>query len=977
MKKYLLVFLMVTGVFCSVWAQQVVTGKVLTFEDDSPLPGANVKVKGTDIGTITDVSGSFSLEIPEDANTLVISYIGYVTEEIPINNQSEFNVVLIQDITQLQELVVVGYGQTSKKLISGSIAKIESEDFADVIKPSLDAALQGKATGVQVNSNTGTPGAALSVEIRGANSISAGTQPLYVIDGIPITTGDFAQIGMEGQNINALADIDPDDIASLTVLKDASAAAIYGARAANGVVLIETKSGKSGKTKVNISAYTGVQTIQKKLDLLNSLEFIDYLNDVSPGLGDGFDPAINTDWQDEVLQTAPIHEAEINLNGGSDNTQFYISGGYFQQDGIVLGTDYTRFNGRLNIDHDINERFRVGARITMSRALNNRVPGDQSINGVLPNAVSKPPVYRVRDEEGNYLEQGFWPNPVAIGNEALNQVISLRNISNLTGEYDIFPYLTFKTQWGYDFYSLDERRYEPTTTRRGSQSNGYGIDASTRITRLIQQSTLTFQKDFGQHSLNVLAGYSFEIENVRSNYLQGINFPTDDFKYISEAGLVEETAGSESDYELQSYFGRINYVFANKYIVTFNLRVDGAANFDFGNKYSIFPGGSFAWNISEENFFQSEAIENLKIRAGYGMVGNENIGRFQYLNSFSGGFNYRNSPGLVPSRIPNPDIRWETSSQSSVGVDLSMLEGRLSFSVDGYYYLTEDLLLDRPLPGNIGFTSVADNVGKLENKGLEFGVDAIIADKEFKWNSNFNISFNRNKVLELYNGQPILNVGRGNNAVIEGESIGVFYQWKSLGVDPSTGDLVFEDVDTNNEINDLDRQVVGDPNPDFTGGFTNNLAYKNFDLSVFFQFTYGNEIFNGVRQYAENMTFGESDNQLASIKQRWRQPGDIAPIPRINGTFNNDITSHFIEDGSFLRLKNVTLGYNFSNELLAPMGLSNFRLYLTGQNLLTFTNYSGYDPEVNYSGVGSIRRGVDFFTFPLARTVTLGAKVSF
>lgn len=974
MKQCFIVFILVCGIVPFSFAQKTVTGKVIAFENEESLPGANVVVQNTTIGTVTDLEGNFSLEIPEDVNTLLVSYIGYVPEEVTINNRSNITITLIQDITQLQELVVVGYGATSRKFVSSSISQIDSEDFDDVIKTSLDAALQGKTTGVQINSNSGTPGAALSVEIRGANSISAGTQPLYVIDGIPITTGDFAQIGMEGQNINALSDIDPDDIASISVLKDASAAAIYGARAANGVVLIETKSGKSGKTRINLSAYTGVQTVQNKLQLLNAREFIEYLNDVSEGLGDQFDPSVSTDWQEEILRTAPIHETEINLAGGSDETQFYISGGFFQQDGIVIGTDYTRINGRVNVDHKVNDRMRLGAKITTSRSVNNRVPGDQSINGVLPNAISKPPVYAIRDEEGNYLEQGFWPNPVAIGNEALNEVISLRNISNVFAEYDLLPQLTFKTQWGYDFYNLDERRYEPTTTDRGAQSNGYGIDATTRVTRLVQQSTLNYQQKINKHDLNVIAGYSFELENQKSNYLQGINFPTDDFQYISEAGTVEETASSATDYALQSFFGRINYVFDNRYVVTLNFRRDGSSNFGSANKYANFPGGSIAWNISDESFFQSESIDNLKLRVGYGLVGNDNIGRFQFLNTYSGGFNYLNNPGLVPSRIPNPSLKWESSAQTNLGVDLDMLQSRLSVSVDAYYNRTRDLLLDRPLPGNIGFSSVAANVGKLENRGLEIGIDGIILDGNLKWNSNFNISFNQNKVLELYQDQPILNVGRGNNAVLIDEPIGVFYQLKSLGVDPSTGDLVFEDVDFNNEINDQDRQVVGNPNPDFTGGFTNRLSYGNFDLNIFLQFVYGNEIFNGVRQYAENMTFEENDNQLASIKRRWKEPGDIAPIPRINGTFNNDITSHYIEDGSFVRLKNINLGYNFPKGVL---GVSDFRLYVTGQNLLTLTKYSGFDPEVNYSGIGSIRRGVDFFTFPLARTVTLGAKLSF
>ena len=972
------ILLLVFSLICTIsFAQEKISGKVISFEDEEPIPGVNIVVKGSNVGTVTDIDGNFTLQVPENGETLVISYVGYITEEYPLTGQTKFDVALMPDVTQLKELVVVGYGSSSRKLISGSVSAVSSDDIENIVTPSLDAAIQAKTTGVQINQNSGTPGGAISVEIRGANSISAGTQPLYVVDGVPITTGDFTQIGMEGQGINALADIDPDDIASISVLKDASAAAIYGARAGNGVILIETKSGTSGKTRINISGYTGIQNVQKQLDMLNSSEYIEYLNDVSPGLGDQYDPSINTNWQNEIFRTAPIHEVEADFSGGSEKTTFFISGGYFKQDGIVLGTSFDRINGRVNIDHSVSDRLRLGAKITTSNSVHNRVPGDQSINGVLPNAISKPPVLAVRDEEGNYLEQGFWPNPVAIGNEVINENIAFRNISNIYGEYDIIPGLTFRNQWGVDFYNLQERRYEPTSTRRGAQSNGYGIESFTKVVRILQQSTLNYDQSFGDNQLAVLLGYSFEKEKLNSSYLQGINFPNDGFKYISEAGTIEETDTDATEEALNSFFSRINYIFDDRYILTFNMRYDGSSNFGENNRYAFFPGGSIAWRISEEGFFNSDAINELKIRMGFGLVGNDNIGSFGFLNSYSGGFNYLNNPGLVPSRIPNPDLKWETSAQFNAGLDAELFQSRLILALDAYYYNTYDLLLNRPLPGSIGFGSVDANVGELENKGLELGINAVIFDgDQLRWSSNFNISYNQNKVLELYQDQPITNQGRGNNAVIVGEPIGVFYQFKSLGVDPSTGDLVFEDVDFNNEINDEDRQVVGNPNPDFTGGWTNNLQAGPFDLSVFLQFVYGNEIFNGVRQYAENMTFAESDNQLASVKLRWRAPGDRTPIPRIDGIYNNDITSHFIEDGSFLRVKNVTLGYNFPKQTISQWGLSNLRLYLTGQNLLTFTNYSGLDPEVNYSGVGSIRRGTDFFTFPQARMVTFGVKLS-
>ncbi len=973
------------------WAQQTVEGTVQSALDQEPVPGVSVRIKGTTRGGATNLDGSYRLEVPGPDAVLVYSFIGMKTKEVLVGNQSRIDVSLEDELSQLEEVVVVGYGETSRRLLTGSVAQVSSEDIENTVSPSLDGAMQGRIAGVQVNQNSGTPGGGISVQIRGSSSIQGGNQPLYVIDGVPMTTGDYSQISFEGQGINALADLNPDDIESISVLKDASSAAIYGARAGNGVVLITTKSGTGKKTQVNLDAYSGVQQVYKRLDMLNAGQFMEYLNDVSLAQGGQpvytqemiDNPPVNTDWLDEVLRTAPITNVDLSVSGGSGQTTYFVSGSFFDQEGVIIGSGFQRYNGRINLNHEINEKVRFGIRTGNSYSINDRVLGDQTINGVLPNAISKPPIFAVTDPEtGNYLEEGFWDNPVAIGNESINQATTFRNISNVYGEWDIIPSLTFKNQWGIDYFSLSEIRYEPTTTDRGRENNGLGISGKTNVLRITQLSTLNFSKEIEQHNFGALAGWSFEREKDERSFMRGNDFPSNELIYLGSAGVIEPegTGAVRYDLGINSYFGRINYSFAEKYLLTLNARWDGSTNFSKENQYGFFPGASLGWRIIEEPFLQplENTFSDLKLRLGYGLSGNDAIGSFRYLNLYSGGYNYRGRSGIIPTQIPNPDLRWEKTSNFNAGIDLGLWNNRLSLLTDVYYYKTTDLLISRPIPGSAGFSAVAENIGALENRGLEVALQAsLIQHSEYSWSTDLNISFNRNKVLSLYNGQPILNQGRGNNAAIEGEPLGVFYMFNSLGVDPSTGDIVFEDANFDGLITDADRQVVGNPNPDFSGGFTNTFTYGNFDLSIFLQFVYGNEIYNGVRQYTENMSFGDSDNQQVSILQRWRTPGDVVPLPRINGVNNNQISSQYIEDGSFLRVKNVSLGYNLPAQVRNKINARLLRVYVRAQNLLTFTDYSGMDPDVNYAGASALRMGTDFFTYPQPRMITGGIKIGF
>ncbi len=959
--------------------KKLIKGTVVD-EKNLPLPGVNVVIKGTAIGTITDFDGNFSIEIGSVNTVLVFSYIGFKIQEFTVGEKTVININLEPDLKGIDEVVVIGYGTSSKKLLTGSVSSVKAEELRETASLGIESALQGKTSGVQIVQNSGTPGAAVSVKIRGAASLFSGTQPLYVIDGVPMITGDYSQVNFEGQGIDASSDLNPNDIESISILKDASAAAIYGARAANGVVLITTKKGKSGDSKISFSGYSGLQKEWKRLDMMNAQEWRDYVRTFDPVFVNSLDTTIDTDWQDEVFRLAPMNNYELSFSGGNEKTKVYASGGYFNQMGIVLGSDYKKYSGRMNVDHQLSDKLNIGLRVGMNYSINNRIVGDQSINGVLPNAISKPPVYPVYDSLGNYLETGFWDNPVAIGNEVTNEARTNRTLASVDVGYKVLPDLEINYQGGTDFYNLHEMRYEPTTVRRGALSNGIAIDARSTVMTVTHQVTLNYNKTFMNHNLTALFGISSEDFNEWYSWLRGSNFASDELRYINEAGNKEETSSKGGKETLNSLFGRLKYNYADKYLAEFSMRRDGSSKFGTNNSYAVLPALSLAYRMNEEPFMKDIwFIDELKFKVGLGLTGNDQIPRDRFRNLYLGGANYSAQPGLIPRQIPNPNLKWETTTNFNIGTDLGLFNNRIFFAAEYYHNNTTDLLMPRPIAPSSGFSSFMDNVGNLTNKGFEFTLNTTNIKSEFEWNTSLNISFNRNKITRLYNNQPFTDQGRGGNSAIEEEPIGIFYMVKSLGVDPSTGDLVFEDLNKDKQLNDADRQIVGDPNPDFTGGVTNIFRYKGFDLRVFFQFSYGNDIFNGTRQYAEAMKFGTSDNQLVTINDRWVEPGQLTYIPRHDGTNNLfPLSSHYIEDGSYLRLKELTLGYNFSDKLIRRIkNVSSIRLYLKMQNLLTFTNYSGLDPEVNYSGNSNLVQGTDFFTYPLPRSFMIGFNLDF
>ena len=960
-----------------------ITGKVYS-DEGKPLPGTNIILSGTTKGVISREDGTYEILVPSSGSILEFSFLGFAKQQVKVGTQKVIDITLQPDAKFLGELIVVGYATEQKVMSTGSVGVVKGTALKDLPMASIDGLMQGMTSGVQVSQNSGTPGAEMSVRIRGISSISGSSQPLYIIDGIPVTTGDFAQIGYEGQGTNSLSDLNPNDIESISVLKDAAAASIYGARASNGVVVITTKRGSNQKTQIDFNSYYGVQQVWHELDMLNSRQWMEYRNDLAGtpvySQEEMDNITIDTDWQKVIFRTAPTSNFELTANGGNQKTKFFMSGNLYNQTGILIGTDYQRLNGRVNIDHSISDKLTIGASIGLTYAITDRVEGDQTLHGPLPNGISTPAIYPVYNEDGSYNQEGPYSNAVSIANEAINKNFSFRTLANTYLNWDITPHLGFSTKWGIDFLNFREHAYESTKTVQGAKYNGLGFETYTNVMNIVSNNILKYKNTIEKHDIEALAGYSFESYQTRSSFIRGQDFADDNLEYLNSAATIVSASSDASDSGIRSFFGRMNYIYNNKYIASFSGRFDSSSKFGENNRTGFFPSASLAWRIGEEAFMENfKSLSELKIRTSYGLTGNDDIPPFLYAELY-GVTAYQGQSGIYPNSIPNPDLKWETTAQFDIGFDLGLFKNRVFITADYYNKQTKDLLLDRPLPQSSGFSSITENIGSVENQGIELTLSTNNLTGQFEWNTQFNLSVNRNKVIKLYNDQPIDDIGRGSNRIEEGEPIGIFYSYKSLGVDPSTGDIVFADMNHDGRITEEDRTKIGDPNPGFIGGITNTFKYKGFDLSLFLQFSYGNDVFNGSRLFLESLQGG--DNQIEAVTRRWTKPGDITDIPRatsdpVKASENKRVSSRFIEDGSYLRVKNMTLGYTFNKGLITKLHLSSLRLYFTTQNLFTFTYYTGLDPEVNYVGNDNAIIGTDFFTYPQARSYNLGINLKF
>ena len=989
------------GLISLAFAQdRVITGKV-TSSSAGPLPGVSVYVKGSaSNGTQTDATGVYKLNVSGNAKTLVFTFIGFKTKEIGITGNT-LNASLEEENTTLSDVVVVGYGTQSKRDVTGSFARVTAADLKDKPLTTVESALQGKAPGVFINSGSGKLGQALQIRVRGISSISASNQPLFVIDGVPIVT---EALGTYTEADNPLAAISPDDIESMEVLKDAASAAIYGARGSNGVVLITTKKGKQGRTNVDFGYFAGFSDPTKKGRFLNSDQYRqlldasfkyndydggDYANAAEmwedyTGTTDWTGNA-NTNWVDEAFRRGHNQQYSLNINGGDARTRFMLSGNYNNNDGILIGNRYVRTGGRLSLDHTVSKILDVGGSINISKVDNYRLPTDNAFSNPLQlNAL--PPIQPVRDDSGQLNNSTVYYNSLIDIENGKNLSTTYRTFANAFASLKITPDLVFRSEYGFDFNNLEEEQFLGSKTQDGGSTGGYSSDYMAKSINFNTNNTLTYNKVFNEkHSFNVLAGFTFQDTKFRYSSVEGTTLPSDNFTKIASAAIISGGTSSETRHTFISYLARVNYKYQDKYLLSASIRTDGSSRFGVNNRYGTFPAVSAGWIINQEDFLKSSTwLSLLKIRGSYGLTGNAEIGDFASRNLYRG-VNYAGIGGTRPSQLGDPNLSWETTSNYNIGLDFGFLNDRISGTVEYYKKKTRDLLLNAPIAATNGFSSITQNIGDMQNRGFEFSLNTRNFVGEFKWTTSFNISLNRNKVLRLVDDQPIYTGGRFLGRVAVGEPLGYFYGKAYAGVDPANGDALYyidaSRAATTNDYSLAQNQKLGDPNPKFYGGFGNRFSYKNFDLDVQAQFVSGNDIYNmaGVFQSANGDYF---DNQTIDQLNYWTPTNTNTniPQPRFNEGNGTGPSSRWIQDGSYLRIKAVTLGYNVPKEFINKYKLQNVRIYASALNLFTITGYDGYDPEVNTPSGGSIQSnniqlGHDFYTPPQARTITFGVNI--
>lgn len=961
--------------FIAGYGQTVVSGRV-TEDTGMGIPGVNILVKGTTQGTSTDADGKYSLNVPANS-TLVFSFIGYVTQEVPVGTQSVVDVTLMSDVTTLTELVVVGYGVQEKKDITGAVSVVDSKAMDNRPNTQFGNLIQGKTSGVQVLTPSGKPSAGFSIRVRGTNSITAGSEPLYVVDGVPTT---------DTRSLN------PADIENITVLKDASSAAIYGAQGANGVVLITTKRGKTGAPRFDFSAYAGFSTPWRTLKVLNSEQYRDLMTEMGMNT-DWSQYTANTDWQNEIFQNGVSQNYQLAVSGKTENTTYYVSGGWTQQKGAVRSSEMDRYNLKLNLDQKVNKWLTFGTNMNLMRYHDVDVNDNNAINqgGVILGMLSTPPNIGIYRPNGTYTSNPFqdWENPVSSTDASDRGYLNERVLGNLYGEVAFTPDLKFKSNVGFNFSSaIYDYFLDPFSTSYGRAKQGIAQNSTNRHNFLIFDNTLTYSKTINEHKFSALLGTVLQKNKWEDSYIETTGFTGSSIPTTNAGSIIVSARNTKEETANASLIARVTYDYKGKYLVTANFRRDGSSKFGADQRYGYFPAFSLGWRMSDETFMAGtrDFVDDLKLRFGYGIVGNDNISRYGYAGRVSSGSNYPIGgviqPGTYQSSIENKNLKWEETEQYNIGIDAAVLDSRVVFTAEAYLKNTNDLLLDVPLPRSTGFDVGVQNIGKLENKGLEFMVTGKILVGDLKWDADFNISFNRNKIIDLNRDNIVAGgiPGRGDVSLsTEGKPLALFYGYIYGGVDPETGDAYYINKlgeSTFTPTSD-DRVVIGNPNPDFYYGFTNTLSYKNFDLNIFIQGTQGNDIFNATRVETEGMT--DAKSQTIGVTRRWRQPGDVTDIPKAspNNTNNSRISTRFVEDGSFIRFKAVTLAYNVPHTLLSRVKITNAKLYVTGENLFTITDYSGYDPEVNAFGTSNTAMGVDFGTYPQTRNLIFGVNLSF
>ncbi|MGD8781858.1 MAG: TonB-dependent receptor [Ignavibacteria bacterium] len=998
-----------------------IRGMVTSAVDGNSLPGASVVVKGTNIGTATDINGEYSLRIPEDADILVVSFVGYRTTEVLIGIVDVIDIELEPDAIGMDEVLIVGYGSQTKRDLTSSVSSVRADELEYLPTQGFDHSLQGKSTGLLVTGNSGTPGGAINVKIRGVTSIAGNNQPLWVVDGMPLyNLSTTTQNDLGGQSTSILAMINPNDIESIQVLKDAASTAIYGSRASNGVILITTKSGQlggGGGSQITFNFNRGIQDFTKELKVLNAHDYlmlrreafqndgIDALQNYESfttlqqwydyyGLEDPDNPDADTDWLDLITETGIVENYNMQATGGTAKTNFFLSGGYYRNSGVLKSQDFRRISARINVEHKLSDIFTIKGGLFGSNALTNRNNNDNNIFGLLTTAMNLDPTKPVYNNDGTYYAaDALLGNAVAMTEEPVYELNEWKILPSFELEANVLKNLKLSGAYRADITINKENHYEPYTIKQG-QPNGNGTQYNNTFQSHLLEALATSNFRLAKiHDVDFSLGTSYQYFSLESERLLASNFPSPYFQYIINAASIDDGISALSDHALLSFFGRANYKLLDKYLLGLSLRVDGSSRFGKDNRYGTFPAVSAGWILSEEKFIRDFGFfNNLKLRGSYGITGNQSgIGNFQSLGLFTSGsftdpdeewyanFNYADNPGYAPIQIANTELRWEETSSLDIGIDMFILNSRVNLSLDYYTKNTTKLLLDRPIPASSGFDEVTQNFGEMENKGFEIELSTINFNTDkFSWTTEFNITFNSNKVTKLV--EPITS---GFQRIEEGHEFREFYlimadgiyqseseipQWKrALGIQP--GDINFVDVNGDQIINSNDRQYLGSPHPDFFGGMTNNLTYKGFDLSFTWTFVVGNDIFNANRQFNQEMYGGSRWNKDEDALNRWTPNNPSTTVPRatwIDPAQNNRISSFFLEDGTYFRLRSLVFGYTLPQEISKSLNLNKIRFYFMGKNLITITDYTGPDPEVD--GIFAY----DFFTYPQMQSFSLG-----
>mgnify|MGYP001096028668 CR=1 FL=1 len=966
---------------------RTITGTVTSSDDKLPIPGVSVRVTGTQIGTVTDANGKYSVKVPSGSKTLDFSFIGYLAKNLAIAASNTINVALESDSKTLSDVVVVGYGQQSKALTTQTTATVKAESFKNMPIQTPQQALQGQAAGVNMINSSGVLGSEAQITIRGGGSISAAGRPLYVVDGVPLNSsgGDYTQTQGGSSGLNPLINISPNDIESMTVLKDASAVAIYGSRGANGVILITTKKGASGKTRISADYQNGFSSPTSVEEMMSADQFrqfrTDYLkanNQTVPTY-----PTASYNWVDAVIRTGKSNTVNLNASGGDDRTKFYLGGTYSDESGYTLGNNLKRLSGRLNLDHKISDKFTVGLNYSLSHIDMDRIGSENNTYAPLTAAYLQLPYVTPYGPDGKFQNTGFVANVVAIAATGINKNYSDRSTGNAYLEYKIIPGLKLKTDWGIDNYGIDEKYRETDLLTPG----GYAYRTHYTDNKWVSTNTLNYDKTFGKHNIAALAGYSFETAKLTQMMVEGSGFVSDDLPNVGSASTPITASENIFEWALQSFFGRFNYDFDKKYLFEASLRRDGSSRFGPNKKYGNFYAVSGGWLISNEAFFNKDnnIAQNLKLTASYGTSGNDNIGFNAYYGTFASGSNYIGQAGLTPSNVPNPDLSWEETGQLDIGLSARFFKA-IDVQFNFYNKNTTGALLTVPYPYTTGYASANRNVGKMRNRGYEVSINSDnIVGRDFTWRTSFNIGFNKNTIIDLpvnpdEDGRNFLQ-GSAVQRAITGYSKNSFYLIRYNGINPQTGNAEWLKKDGTVTTTPLasDRVIVGKGNPDFSGGITNTFTYKNFDLSAFFNFSYGNDVYLDGLQFADNFSSG-SYNKSVKLLNYWKQPGDDAFAPALNSstrTTYQQASTKQLMDGSYMRLKTLSAGYSFPKELLQRTKLfTSLRIYFQGQNIWTIKNkdFRG-DPEISANGASNLVLGQSFFALPQAKTFTFGVNI--